>query len=50
MDAPTEREPRTAIFLFFKISLVIVERSRGEERAGGGRLGKERIKGEGEGL
>lgn len=47
--APTEREPSTAIFLFFKMSLVIAERVE-ERRSGEGRSGEERIKGRGEGL
>ena len=48
VDVPTEREPSTAIFLFFKMSPVIAESSGG----GGGREreGRGRIKGRGEGL
>ena len=46
VDSPTEREPSTAIFLFFKMSPVIAESSRGErgrERGGRGSRGlKER--------
>jgi len=46
VHAPTEREPSTAIFLFFKMSPVIGESGRGErgrERGGRGRRGlKER--------
>ena len=37
--APTEREPSTAIFLFFKMSPVIGESSRG------GKGGRGRVKG-----
>ena len=36
--APTEREPSTAIFLFFKMSPVIAESRRGSE-GGRGRVG-----------
>jgi hypothetical protein len=40
VDAPTEREPSTAIFRFFKMSPVIGESSRGgeagREEVGGG--------------
>jgi len=50
VHAPTEREPSTAIFLFFKMSPVIVESGRGGERSGEGRSGEKRIKGKGEGL
>ena len=38
VDVPTEREPSTAIFLFFKMSPVIAE-SSGEEEVGRGRVG-----------
>jgi len=42
VDAPTEREPSTAIFLFFKMSLVMAESGRGRrgrEREGRGSRG-----------
>ena len=42
VDVPTEREPSTAIFLFFKMSPVIAEGSGGgggREREGRGRRG-----------
>jgi len=38
VDVPTEREPRTAIFLFFKMSPVIA-RSGGGEEVGRGKVG-----------
>ena len=37
--APTEREPSTAIFLFFKMSPVIGESKRGGGEAGRGKVG-----------
>jgi hypothetical protein len=45
MDAPTEREPSTAIFRFFKISPVMIKNGRGvefEEKRGTARFGKKK--------